>query len=157
MYEELQWNVAPAISSKVSVHALTNYIRGRAERSKMMKTRGLHRTTTDVNGRTSKDNAFNLNDMEWWFELLVWEGKMMPRSPPEPGDEKKVLSLTLTSEPCNLSVQGFWRSFRICSIKLRLCSRRMLMYQSLSSWRWLTTREDIWLFHAPNLIKRDCW
>lgn len=57
----------------------------------------------------------------------------MPRDPPEPGDEKKVLSLTLASEPRNLSVQGFWRSFRICSAKLRLCSRGMLMYQSLSS------------------------
>lgn len=53
MYEELQWNVAPAESSKVSVHALTNYIRG-TRKKQNDEDKGHHRATTGVNGGTSK-------------------------------------------------------------------------------------------------------
>lgn len=89
-YEELQCCCCKEL--EVSVHALTDYIPKEGQKKQNVQDKGTSENNNRRQWRNLEDYNFDLNNMKRWFKLLVREGKMTPRDPPEtlkPGDEKK--------------------------------------------------------------------
>lgn len=132
VYEELQCNAAAAKSSRTSVNAVTDYIPIEGSKKLDDQDKGAPQNTNQRQWRNLEDYTFDINHTEWWFELLIREGKMTPRDPLEPlkpgnGKKDKLVDTTSNQTILLADAKKSWRQFKTWWTRGRLSRRRIMM------------------------------